>query len=479
MFFTSSKWSWLAAVVLILVQTPAQAALVMGSLRNSNAGERVEIQVPHYYIDGKMTTQVANLDAQGRFQLQVKMREPQLAYLVFNESKMAIFLADDDTLSIQSDAFQFPLVVYFGGKGGANNTVLQQYFKENPLDFNEFNNIRYKIGQWWGSVEETMNSQMENLGPADFRAWMDRQKTSNLLLLEQFSAQQPGQLSPVFSDWLTTQIVYSWAYHLTFYGQVYGGRHFVQSEFFDYLFEAPTISQQVGSDWYRQFLLVLLARQQAKTGQTEGFWSGLYQRAGELLEGKSLAFFRSEIILLAFSKERFKEILPLYRDFLENNKWVEYDPKVEDLYQKMARTALGAAATDFSAPEANGSDFALSHLRGKIVYLNFWASWCGSCLRKMEFFNEFEPELNTAGVVIVNVSIDDSAEKWQNAVRDNSFKGHHLLASMGRNQNIATAFNVEAIPQYFILQRNGTFAEKAVSNQPNDIRDRLLELSQR
>ena len=75
----------------------------------------------------------------------------------------------------------------------------------------------------------------------------------------------------------------------------------------------------------------------------------------------------------------------------------------------------------------------------------------------MEFFNDYEPELNKQGIQIVNISIDENADSWKNALAQRLFKGYNLLSSSGTESNIAQLYGVEAVPQYFIIDRNGTF----------------------
>lgn len=468
--------------LLILIATcfmglPGRSAQINGVFKGGLAGDRVQLIVPHYYLDGKSDVYRTELDAQQQFSFVARLPEAQVVFLQYNEDRLPVYLEPDDTVLIRADVFKFPLVVNFGGRGGANNSVFQKYLQETQQDFNEFNNLRYKIGQWWADVEVPMDRQMENLAPAEFRAAMDQRKTAAQAMLDGFMTQNPNILTPTFIEWLSDDILYYWAYHLLFYGQVYGKAHAVQQDFFGFLYDAPTISERIGSGWYRQFLLALMARQQEKTGQADNFWSGQYALAGKLLAGKSLAFFRSEMINIAFSAERYREILPLFNDFMQHNTIPGYDEKVADLYQKFAKVSPGAPAPAFSAKDVSGREVSLGQFKGKVVYLNFWASWCGACIKKMDFFNGFAPELSSQGVEIINVSIDENPLSWQSSLAERKFKGINLLASSGTGRNLALTYSVEAVPQYFIINKDGTFADKAYSNQPDDIRKKLSELA--
>lgn len=456
---------------------PSHAALVTGVFKNAIPGNVVQIVVPHYYVDGRSDTYWAELDAQLQFSIEAVVPEPQMVFLMFNDDRLPVYLEPDDTLNVKTDIFQFPLVATFSGRGGANNRLLHQYFKVNPQDYNELNNLRFKVGQWWAVVEQSMNEYMESLEPVAFKDLLDRRRASASALFDDFSEKNPGAVTPAFLDWFSAEVTYYWAYHLLLYGQVYGNRHQVQPEFFDFLYEAPVISDAVGCEWYRQFLMTLMARQMVKSGYEGNTYIGQYELAGQMLIGKSLAFFRSEMIRLAFSAERFREILPYYTDFLQTNSYTAYDAKVTELYGKIARVSPGVAAPAFTANDAEGRELSLSQFRGRVVYLNFWASWCSACLKKMDMFNDYAAELNRRGVEIVNISIDENSANWQSSLSERGIKGHNLLASSGRERNIALTYGVETIPQYFIIGKNGAFADKAPTNQPEDIKNQLLNLT--
>jgi len=455
----------------------AGAAHITGAFKNGKPGNRVELFVPHYYMDGHSDTYWVLLDENARFSMEANIPEPQVAFLVINYNRLPVFLEPDDTLDIQADAFRFSLPIEFGGRAGANNRLLQQFFAQNPPDYDEMNNLLFKIGHWWASVEPLMYERMEHLQPTEFKSFLDNRRTANTALFNEFKIQNPGAITSAFSDWISAEITYSWAYHLLFYGNVYAKRYTFNPEFFDFLYEASNHSKAIGSDWYRLFLQALIAWHLTKDEQTDNYFAGQYALAGEMLHGKSLAYFRSEMIRLAFTGERYREILPYYADFIKSNEFPAFDAKVTDLYEKVARVSPGIPAPTFAASDVNGNQISLAQMRGRVVYLNFWASWCGACIEKMEAFNKYVADLKTLGIEIVNISIDENPAKWHASLAERGFQGFNLLASSGTDRNIAATFGVEAVPQYFIVGKNGDFADKAPVNQAEAIRDQLLSLA--
>lgn len=452
--------------------------IVTGRMKNAALGDRIELYIPHHFIDNQGSSYKVLLDDQQTFTIEAMLKEPQVGFLIYGDDQLPVFLEPDDSLMIRSDMFQFPLTVVFGGKGGVNNRLLKEYLALTPNDFNEFNNVRFKIGQWWFAVESTVNEKMLELGIDDFRAWAADSKKSAYDLYDRYTEEQGASLTPAFKAWMEAEMTYTWAYQMLMYGQVYHNRYQVQDSFFTFLYEAPTLCSAISSDAYRQFLLALMARQQTRKGEVDRFYAGQYDAVGGLLDGKALAFFRSEIIRMAFSSDRIQEILPAYLDFLKNDKFPEYEPKITTIYERTSRLAPGAMVpflegTDFYT----ATNFSTKTLKNNVIYINFWATWCGACLKKMDFFNAFSPELEAAGVKIINISIDDDSADWANVLAETRMAGLNILAKNYPDQHTTLNFGVQAVPQYFIIARNGTIAEKPYTSHPEDIMKRLLELA--
>jgi peroxiredoxin len=454
-------------------------ALVAGVMKNAAYGRRVEIQVNHRYIDGQITTSQVNLDESGTFQFNLQVPDAQLVTLTYDDDKLVFFLEPTDTVFIEADALNFPIVVGFGGRGAANNQLWRQYLQENPTDFNEFNLLRYKSGLMWLSVPADMDARMQTLAPADFKDYLDKRRLAGLGLLDEFSKKN-AQVTPVFRDFLSEEILYFWGYNLLFYGSVYRNWHHVEPAFFEFMWELPTNSENIGSHAYRQYLMACMNfTQMEKDPTATNRFVSQNNLAIERLSGKSLAFFRSENILNALNGNYIQEILPAYIDFLKTNTFYRFDQKITDLYEKESRYAPGTSVPRIDTKDRDSNPVTLENLHGKVILLNFWASWCRPCLEKMNDLAAFQSEFEANNIVIVQISLDAENFNWQKAIADHSIRGIHLLSESPDSKvgNIAEKFDVKAIPQYFIIGKDGRFAEKPHSSKIEELHDRLLFLS--
>src|SRR5438445_8004010 len=114
------------------------------------------------------------------------------------------------------------------------------------------------------------------------------------------------------------------------------------------------------------------------------------------------------------------------------------------------------AAADFTLRDANGSSVKLSDYRGKVVVLNFWATWCGPCTLEIPWFVEFEREYKTQGLAIVGVSMDE--EGWtaiKPYVAEHKMNYRVLLGDDSVSQLYG---GVDSLPTTFIIDRAGKVA---------------------
>ena len=119
---------------------------------------------------------------------------------------------------------------------------------------------------------------------------------------------------------------------------------------------------------------------------------------------------------------------------------------------------------DTVAPEFSLSDGSqsvdLAKLRGKVVLLNFWASWCPPCIEELPTLMELHRRMPE--VVVVAISIDEDPEKYQSFLKKNHVD---LLSVRDPSQRIETMYGTVQIPETYVIDRQGRVRRKFVSAQ--------------
>lgn len=124
--------------------------------------------------------------------------------------------------------------------------------------------------------------------------------------------------------------------------------------------------------------------------------------------------------------------------------------------------AVGSTAPEWTLKDSSGKEHKLSDYRGKIVVMDFWATWCGPCKRAMPTIQKIHEEYKDKGVVVFGVNCweRDDAQKYMN---DKKFTYGLLLKA----DDVATRYGVEGIPAFFIVDPTGKIAFSESGFGPN------------
>ena len=136
------------------------------------------------------------------------------------------------------------------------------------------------------------------------------------------------------------------------------------------------------------------------------------------------------------------------------------------------------AAPDFALPDASGATVRLSAYKGKVVLLNFWATWCGPCKVEIPWFVEFEKMYQDRGLAVVGVSMDEDG--WQ-AVKPYVAKNNIRYRILLGDEPVAKLYDgLESLPVTVLIDRKGNIAAQHLGligrrAYEDEIRDLLVE----
>ncbi|HEY83275.1 MAG TPA: TlpA family protein disulfide reductase [Dehalococcoidia bacterium] len=113
---------------------------------------------------------------------------------------------------------------------------------------------------------------------------------------------------------------------------------------------------------------------------------------------------------------------------------------------------VGHPAPDFSLKDLDGNTVRLRDLRGRVVFINFWASWCPPCRAEMPEIEAVHQEYKDKGVVVIGVDISEPESVVRQYIRQGGFSWTIVLDSTGE---VARDYRITAIPTSFFVDRDG------------------------
>lgn len=125
-------------------------------------------------------------------------------------------------------------------------------------------------------------------------------------------------------------------------------------------------------------------------------------------------------------------------------------------------TNIGNNAPIFSGKTPDGKDLSLEDIKGEVIILDFWASWCGPCRRENPNVVKMYNKYHNKGLEIIGISLDKANQKnrWIRAIAQDRLTWQHLSNLQGWNEPIAALYGVRSIPATFILDKDGVILAK-------------------
>jgi cytochrome c biogenesis protein CcmG/thiol:disulfide interchange protein DsbE len=119
---------------------------------------------------------------------------------------------------------------------------------------------------------------------------------------------------------------------------------------------------------------------------------------------------------------------------------------------------IGTAAPDFTVQDSDHT-VTLSQFRGKVVVLNFWATWCPPCVEEMPSLVQMQQKMKAKGVTVLAISVDENAGAYQRFLQDHNI---NLLTVRDQSQKSNNLYGTFKFPETYIIDRNGVMRRKFI-----------------
>ncbi len=117
-----------------------------------------------------------------------------------------------------------------------------------------------------------------------------------------------------------------------------------------------------------------------------------------------------------------------------------------------AATGIKVAAPDFTLPSSSGSNVRLSELKGEVILLNFWASWCGPCRVEMPSLNKLHNKYKSIGFKVIGVNVEESNTNAKVFLKENKVSFPILW---DKKNKVSKQYHVSAMPTTVLIDRDG------------------------
>ena len=165
-----------------------------------------------------------------------------------------------------------------------------------------------------------------------------------------------------------------------------------------------------------------------------------------------------------------------YNTYLSLDKNSENNNSISAVYKELLQISAGKDSPIFENYENfAGGTTSLADLKGKYVYMDIWAQWCGPCKREIPYLKEIEAEYHDKNIEFVSISIDREKDydKWRAMVEDKELGGIQLLADKDWNSQFVEEYLIKGIPRFILVDPQGKIVN---SNAPRPSDQKLRKV---
>ncbi|MDN3663856.1 TlpA family protein disulfide reductase [Algibacter miyuki] len=154
----------------------------------------------------------------------------------------------------------------------------------------------------------------------------------------------------------------------------------------------------------------------------------------------------------------------------------ENNAKITKIYNDLMRVNKGQPSPKFIDYEKHsGGTLSLDELKGKYIYIDVWATWCGPCLAELPDLQRIEKDYHGKNITFLSISIDQAKDhdKWKDMVVDKKLGGIQILADKAFDSQFVLDYNIRSIPRFIVLDPNGVIVSP---NAPKPSDPELINL---
>lgn len=152
-----------------------------------------------------------------------------------------------------------------------------------------------------------------------------------------------------------------------------------------------------------------------------------------------------------------------------------FSSNYEAEHPKFVTINKGETSPLFKFANTEGQEVSLEDFRGKYVFIDIWATWCAPCKYEFPYLKKLEEDYKDKNLVVVSLSVDnpEHKEKWLQMIKNENLQGIQLLSDNALHPEFFRAYNVNAIPRFILLDKEGKVLE---SNAPKPSNPKLHEI---
>lgn len=418
----------------------------------------------------------------GNFIFLKKISGPVICELKIGNQFLKLFLEPGYDLSLSFNSSDIVKTVKYEGKGAAENRMYKIFYRQLDDNFGLARMLPNILKMGIDEFEDQLFEEKNNFSSL-YKVYPGRTSLSSALLLT-----LEAEISYGYYHWLL-------AY--PFYKIKSSGNSNISQlpSAMAEIFEEGLFSndKMLNSQEYREFLSFYIRYKALKENKFLAFpnWTAFVNKqnqvAQENLKGKTYFYWLAKTVYNECDSIKKEVLTPLFQTIKTQDQGGQVYKLITEYCANAANkpatpvlknpvpTYTKPSAFPFKLTDQDGKQFNLDDFKGKVVYIDFWASWCAPCRMQFSFSKELAKRFSEderKKLVFLYISIDEAEETWKKTIEQYQLKGIHGRSPGGWQSEVCRYFGLSSIPRYMIMDKRGNIA---VEDAPRPSDDRSYE----
>ncbi|WP_210517460.1 TlpA family protein disulfide reductase [Hymenobacter terricola] len=434
---------------------PPAAALLTGRILHPTAAT-VVLEYGTDWLSGEGTHRLAaRLTPTGAFRLPVPAAALGAVWLYHGQEYTPLYLAKGDAPRLIFDARYLDETIRYTGVGASTSNYLAQHYRRFEDD---------------DVYEATPVAKASGFTAGQMRAYTDAYRHRQTAFLDSFARRHP--LPPAFRAYARRAIDYGWANDLQLYpmAQMLNQRARraaapapLPASYFDFQALLPLANDSaLANEPYRSYLASYLHQHNLADSLLRPGGAPFAAIVRRLGPGRCADYAVAQLLYDKLETDGpgfVGPLLPAYQRYAHDSAFVR---TVRRRYRRLLPLQPGRLAPDFTLRDEADQPVSLHDFRGKVVYLDFWASWCGPCVAEVPATARLRQQFAGREVVFLAVSIDQQPAAWRKALDRLNLRApnaRHLIDPHTFDAASLRAYEVRGVPTYWLIGRDGRIVQ--------------------